>query len=49
MRQHEQGGLFLHEHPKCASSWLEEEVMEAQNMPGVRTVQSPMCRFEMEA
>ena len=47
-QQDEQGGVFVHEHPKGASSWLEPEVVEVKNMPGVRVVQSPMCRFEMK-
>ena len=46
-QQRDQGGWFLHEHPKDAGSWLEPEVKELREMPDVFTVQSPMCRFGM--
>ena len=47
-QQKDQGGWFLHEHPKDAGSWLEPEVEELRMMPDVFTVQSPMCRFGMK-
>eukprot|EP00435_Cladocopium_sp_Y103_P034158 s1161_g8.t1 len=47
-QQADQGGLFLHEHPKDAGSWKEPEVVEIRNRPDVYVVQSPMCRFGMK-
>eukprot|EP00435_Cladocopium_sp_Y103_P068786 s76_g32.t1 len=41
------GGYYLHEHPKEASSWDEEDVDEMVNLPNTFLVQSPMCRFNM--
>ena len=47
--QESQGGYFLHERPKDASSWKTEEMKEFVNRPGHYLVQSPMCRFGMKA
>lgn len=46
--QADQGGYFLHEHPKEATSWDDEEVQKIKARPGVYVVQSPMCRFNMK-
>lgn len=46
--QADQGGYFLHEHPKEATSWEDEKVKAVKSMPGVYLVQSPMCRFNMK-
>ena len=47
--QYRKGRLFLHEHPKPAGSWQEPEIKEVQELPGVYTVQSPMCKWHMVA
>ncbi len=47
--QYHRGRLFLHEHPKPAGSWQEPEIKEVQELPGVFTVQSPMCKWHMVA
>ena len=45
--QHAQGGYFLHEHPKGASSWKCEKVQRLMGQPGIYCVTSPMCKWEM--
>ena len=45
--QADQGRFYLHEHPKNAKSWEEEEVKEMRNREDTHVVQSPMCRFGM--
>lgn len=41
------GRLFLHEHPKWASSWRDVRMIELQSDPRVYTISGPMCRWEM--
>ncbi|CAK9071194.1 Copia protein [Durusdinium trenchii] len=46
--QLEQGGFFLHEHPKESTSWKEPEVQEMLERKDIHLVQSPMCKFGMK-
>ena len=41
--------MFLHEHPKGASSWSEPEMVELMSHPTVFAVQGPMCRWHMKS
>ena len=43
--QMEEGRLFVHEHPWGAKSWLEEEIKELIQKPGVILVKGDQCRF----
>ena len=43
--QLKQGRLFLHEHPRSATSWHMREVQEVRNLPGVRVVHADQCMF----
>ena len=48
-KQHRAGRLFLHEHPKGASSWKEPEVLSMINEEWIFLVEGPMCRWGMVA
>ena len=39
--------LFLHEHPKTASSWREPEMQKLLNTSGVHSYDLDMCRFNL--
>ena len=43
------GGVFIHEHPDSASSWMTEEIAEVMNLPGVVKRRVDMCRFNLRA
>ena len=45
--QKKRGRIFLHEHPKNASSWKEPEMEEFCNEPGNFVVSGPMCKWHM--
>ena len=45
--QKRRGRIFLHEHPKNASSWKEPEMEEFCNEPGNFLVTGPMCTWHM--
>ena len=47
-KQHEEGRYFLHEHPDGADSWHDPEVLALQSLPGVYTVNGPMCKWDLE-
>jgi len=47
-KQYDAGRYFLHEHPFSATSWQDEEMVALQRLPGVYTVDGPMCRFDLE-
>ncbi|CAK9049785.1 Retrovirus-related Pol polyprotein from transposon TNT 1-94 [Includes: Protease [Durusdinium trenchii] len=49
LKQMNEGRIFLHEHPKGASSWKEPEVQMLINDPRVILVEGPMCRWGMKA
>ena len=49
LEQHRNGRYFLHEHPKPSASWEEECMKKLQALPGVSTVQAPMCKWELTA
>ena len=42
------GRYFLHEHPAGATSWDEPVIQQLQLLPGVFTVQGPMCAWSMK-
>ena len=46
--QYDSGRYFLHEHPDGAESWDDEEMQALQRLPGVFTVNGPMCHFDMQ-
>ena len=39
------GRLFLHEHPRDATSWGIKEIEELSSLSGVITVDADMCMF----
>ena len=47
--QQDAGRYFLHEHPWSAKSWNLDCIDRIRNAPGVRLVQSNMCRYGMES
>ncbi|CAK8995863.1 Retrovirus-related Pol polyprotein from transposon TNT 1-94 [Durusdinium trenchii] len=49
LKQMNEGRIFLHEHPKGASSWKEPEMQTLINDPRVIQVEGPMCRWGMKA
>ena len=44
-KQHEDGLLFIFEHPRFASSWKEEEVMKLAALEGVYEITLDQCQF----
>ena len=42
------GRIFLHEHPKGASSWKDEEMQKLMAEDGVHWVSGPMCNWGMK-
>ena len=47
-KQHEAGRLFLHEHPKYATSWQEKTVEDIMQMKGVSRVDADQCQYGSE-
>ena len=47
--QRHDGRYFLHEHPANAESWYLDCIKSVADLPGVRIVQGPMCRWGMKA
>lgn len=46
-QQDDQGGYFLHEHPRESTSWDEDDVVELEGRDNVFKVNSQMCKFNM--
>ena len=49
LKQMNEGRIFLHEHPKGASSWKGPEMQTLINDPRVIQVEGPVCRWGMKA
>ena len=45
--QVQQGRMFLHEHPREATSWHLKEIKEVSKMNGVLTVDVDLCMFAL--
>ena len=48
MKQLVAGRLFLHEHPRGATSWSMREVQNIRSRPGVQTVNTDQCMFGLK-
>ena len=45
--QYRAGRVFMHEHPKTASSWAEPVVKKLLNLPGINRYHLDMCAYDL--